>query len=125
MEKLGNSIVDAASDALPEDYEIDLLMNGIKLPEAAKAAVLPIPSMQWSGQALENGYNQAAQEVMAYNTMAESNREVVAVLNQLANRIIQAMRENRTEVNIGDDQIYASAKKGGAKYSKITGQPAF
>ena len=66
----------------------------------------------------------APQNIM-YDTVVEANRPMVVVINQIANRIIQAIQENKTEVNIGDDQINSSAKKGGNKYSKMTGLPAF
>lgn len=126
MKNAGESIKTAAENYLLDDYEIGLKMYGIELPETAKGAVLPIPTADWQNKMMEFAYLEELRGEMSYNNAAiESNREIVIVLNQLANRIIQEIRDSRVEVNIGDDQIYASAKKGGAKYSKITGQPAF
>jgi hypothetical protein len=110
--------------------ETQTISNGrtrVAIPKLAQGGVLSTPSIVEVGEyigARSNPEIVAPQNIM-YDTVVEANRPMVVVINQIANRIIQAIQENKTEVNIGDDQIYSSAKKGGNKYSKMTGLPAF
>lgn len=110
--------------------ETQTISNGrtrVAIPKLAQGGVLSTPSIVEVGEyigARSNPEIVAPQNTM-YDTVVKANRPMVVIINQIANRIIQAIQENKTEVNIGDDQIYSSAKKGGNKYSKMTGLPAF
>lgn len=96
--------------------ETQTISNGrtrVAIPKLAQGGVLSTPSIVEVGEyigARSNPEIVAPQNIM-YDTVVEANRPMVVVINQIANRIIQAIQENKTEVNIGDDQIYSSAKK--------------
>jgi len=61
-----------------------------------------------------------APQSLMYDTIIEANGELVDAINQIADRIIRAMVENKTEVNIGDDEIARSARRGNERMAKMT-----
>jgi len=53
--------------------------------------------------------------------VVEANGELVNAINQIADRIIQAIIDKELEINIGDDEIARSANNGNARLERLTG----
>ena len=95
----------------------------LDIPQLAKGAVLRRPTIvnvaEYAG-AMSNPEIVSPRNIM-YDTVVEANAPLVSAMSQIANRIITAIEENQPITEIGDDIIYASAKRGARKYKRMIG----
>lgn len=95
----------------------------LDIPQLAKGAVLRRPTIvnvaEYAG-AMSNPEIVSPRNIM-YDTVVEANAPLVSAMSQIANRIITAIEENQPITEIGDDIIYASAKRGARKYNRMIG----
>lgn len=99
----------------------------LDIPQLAKGAVLRRPTIvnvaEYAG-AMSNPEIVSPRDIM-YDTVVEANGPLVSALcqaiGQAAGRIVSAIEENQPITEIGDDIIYASAKRGERKYNRMIG----
>lgn len=95
-----------------------------EMPKLAKGGVIDKPIIGLMGEyanAKSNPEIVAPQSLM-YDTILEANGELASVIAQMAYMIADVIRENKTEVNIGDDEIARSAKRGNDRMARLTGK---
>ena len=97
-------------------------LKSIQMQKFATGGVVDRPTVGLMG---EYPNVQANPEIIApqsliYDTVVAANGELVDAFSQFVRIIVKAIEDNKTEVNIGDDEIARSARRGNERMAKIT-----
>lgn len=99
-------------------------ISKVTLPRLASGGVLTAPTAAVLGEYPGASTNPeiAAPQNIIYETVVAANGEIASVMLQIADRVIRAIEENRTDIHIGDDEIAQSAARGNSGYLRRTGR---
>ena len=97
------------------------------IPYLAKGGVIDNPTVAMLGEYAGARQNPeiAAPESMIRDIIVSANGDMVSAFYQIATQIIQAIDNVDMNVQIGDETIAKSAKRGSDQYYKMTGKPMF
>lgn len=100
---------------------------GYQIPYLAKGGVIDNPTVAMLGEYAGARQNPeiAAPESMIRDIIVSANGDMVSAFYQMATQIIQAIDNVDMNVQIGDETIAKSAKRGSDQYYKMTGKPMF
>lgn len=98
-----------------------------QVPYLAKGGVIDNPTVAMLGEYAGARQNPeiAAPESMIRDIIVSANGDMVSAFYQMATQIIQAIDNVDMNVQIGDETIAKSAKRGSDQYYKMTGKPMF
>lgn len=126
-----NKIIDGAASILSHVginvsfnvSTIDKVSFG-RVPEFAQGGVISQPTIGLMGEYANARTNPeiVSPQSLMYDTILEANGELASVFVQIADRIIKAIEENKTEVKIGDAEVSYAANSGNRRMSRLTGK---
>lgn len=126
-----NKLLGGASDLLSlAGFDVNLKLATIsevsfgRVPHLASGGILDSPTAAILGEypGAKSNPEIAAPQSLIYETVVSANKELVAAFYQIADKIINAIEDNKTEVSIGDDDIAKSAARGNDNWRKRTGK---
>ena len=98
-----------------------------QIPYLAKGGVITDPTVAMMGEyaGVKQNPEIVTPQSLIYETVVDANGELVSALYQMATQIISAIDGVDMTVQIGDDVIAKSAKRGSDEYRKRTGRTMF